>query len=477
MATPLHDPEVLAVAAAMPPLAGVLGAEPNLRKIPDFNPAVSKSKQWPAASPLYQDIFPQLDDSVPLECLAGPPITPADLAPPIQPPIIYTPLTFTDLVDPPSRPQDPVTDPWSMDLDDQEWRNLTDRSRYFAAVKEHYKSHPVIDGASDIYVHSMFVPQAVPRHLFSECVSFAENTKPATHVADNVDTELPHPDDTELPGHVIAMNLFHLFTIIQMLARAESGCYYPTMSLFTDCLHSLTHIGLILDSKFLFKYAAKHLITGNNVLIFAKTILKTFPGEIDYGWSASLVAEAFGNVARMNPDLFDYLRTFHSSPAQQQALTRRICKSVGSNNARFWRNQPNLVRCNFCHKAISRTESILSVTANVQVLPCCYSLAHYTCFQSFLLRSVACDHDCSDVQSCVALLPPMEIRHFNFTICPACDASYIKGRCSCDDELNAIVVAKRERLRYANEYNGFDYKSRPEIHLYVAVQNVLDNTT
>ena len=264
-------------------------------------------------------------------------------------------------------------------------------------------------------------------------------------MGDNAETTLPCPgENIEVPQQVIAMNLFHLFLVIQMLARAEEGCPYPNMTLFIGCLHSLTNIGLILDSGFLFKYAARYLVTCKNVLRFAKTILKAFPGKTNYEWSASLIAEAFGNIARMKLALFHYLGTFHSNPPQYQALARKVCRSLGSNNSRFWNNQQIFIRCTFCHKAISRADSILRVRANVQVISCCYCLALYICFQCFLLLSVACDHDCSNVLSCVMLARPLRMRKFNFTVCPACEASYVKGRCFSNDKLNAIVVAKRE---------------------------------
>jgi hypothetical protein len=322
----------------------------------------------------------------------------------------------------------------------------------------------------------MFIPQAVPRHVFSQIVTFSSNTKVATHVGANNGTTLPSLEviKDEVPRQVIAMDLFHLFLIIQLLARADIGCYYPDMTLFRDALYSLTHIGLILDSKFVFRYAAKYLVTSKNALEFARTVLRAFEGELNYEWTASLIGEAFGNIIRMNPAIFNFIATFHSTPPQFRALARRVCKSVGNNNARFWKNQPRFIRCTECHKAISRADSVLSIAANVQVMPCCYSLIHYDCFQRFLLRSVACDHDCCNVLSCVKLSPQLDMRNFNFTICQSCAASYDKGWCLCDNELNALVVAKRERLRQANQYNGFDYKSRPEIHFYAAVLKALN---
>lgn len=106
------------------------------------------------------------------------------------------------------------------------------------------------------------------------------------------------------------------------------------------------------------------------------------------------------------------------------ALSRTL-----SETARFWAPFGQwCVQCALCRRPQLAYDPVHTMEG-VQITPCCFRPVCFGCFQSFLLDSLECTHECSDVLTCAGLTDWAKVPLYPYAglRCPNCRAVYARG--------------------------------------------------
>ena len=258
---------------------------------------------------------------------------------------------------------------------------------------------------------------------------------------------------------IALVNLYHLSLCITIISSCGSvDQHIPEADLLRDHLTSVFHIADIIGSGFLLEYAARWLVNTDNVFLY----LQFLTGRMDKSGPEFLnLFHKSMHALPMPPDVvLQYIsdhKYFARELRRQSAISRLQVVS-------FWREQSVWRKCVLCGRRLSNLDRIHGFPADIQIMPCCWSLSHLTCLNRLLLFSMACDHRCSDPVECLRQRNPYTVPGGNAR-CHGCDKLYYRG--FMDDDFDDFhLIMKRSSLRASYASNGDRLIRYSDMYMY-----------
>ena len=258
---------------------------------------------------------------------------------------------------------------------------------------------------------------------------------------------------------IAAVNLFHFSLCVTIISSCEFvDDHVPEADLLRDHLTSVFHIADIIGSEFLLEYAARWFTNPDNVFLY----LQYLSTKMDKSGPRFLgLFHKSMHALPMPPDVvIQYISThkhFARELRRQSTISRLQMVS-------FWREQSVWRKCVLCGLHLSNLDKVHGFPADIQILPCCWSLCHLECINKLLLFSMACDHRCRHPVECLRTRNPYLVTGNNAR-CNSCDKLYYRG--FLDDDFDDFhLIMKRTSLKASYSYNGDRLARYPEMYIY-----------